>query len=195
MKLPLNCTVDYIPDFLSKAEAEELYRLLIDEYHLDKARVMIEAGGKLIETDGFKILFLTERLKNDNSRPEHIHGKSYVWEGAMARLRERVEKLMNKEFELAMCLYYPDGNFFAPYHNDQETSGHETILPSISLGEEREFCFKDNGSGDEYSLDLADGSLLVMGAYCQSRYMHSLPKRSKYKNGRINITFREPGFQ
>lgn len=195
MKLPLNCTVDYIPDFLSKAEAEELYRLLIDEYHLDKARVMIEAGGKLIETDGFKILFLTERLKNDNSRPEHIHGKSFVWEGAMARLRERVEKLMNKEFELAMCLYYPDGNFFAPYHNDQETSGHETILPSISLGEEREFCFKDNGSGDEYSLDLADGSLLVMGAYCQSRYMHSLPKRSKYKNGRINITFREPGFQ
>ena len=195
MKLPLNCTVDYIPDFLSKAEAEELYRLLIDEYHLDKARVMIEAGGKLIETDGFKILFLTERLKNDNSRPEHIHGKSFVWEGAMARLRERVEKLMNKEFELAMCLYYPDGNFFAPYHNDQETSGHKTILPSISLGEEREFCFKDNGSGDEYSLDLADGSLLVMGAYCQSRYMHSLPKRSKYKNGRINITFREPGFQ
>lgn len=195
MRLPLNCTVDYFSDFLSEEESKELYTSLIDEYHLDKARVVIEAGGKIIETDGFKITFLAERLKSNNSRPEHVHGPSFVYAGPIAKLKERVENLLNKEFELAMCLYYPDGNHFAPFHNDQETSGHETIIPSISLGEVREFCFKENQSEEEYSLDLANGSLLVMGAYCQSRYTHSLLKNNQYKKGRINITFREPGFK
>ncbi|MFT5123383.1 MAG: alkylated DNA repair dioxygenase AlkB [Verrucomicrobiales bacterium] len=113
----------------------------------------------------------------------------------MATLRERVEQLLSKHFELAMCLYYPDGNFYAPYHFDQETSGAQTILPSLSLGEVRTFSFRENSSGEVYSLDLGHGSLLVMGAYCQSTYEHSLPKNPLHKNGRINITFREPDFK
>jgi AraC-like DNA-binding protein len=195
MKIPLNCSVDYLSDFLNKEESLELYQNLINEYRLNESRLIIMAGGKRIKTDSFKILFSTERLIKLNSHPENIHGKTFVWSGLMAKLRERIEKLLNKEFEIAMCLYYPDGNYFAPYHFDQETSGDETILPSISLGEIRKFSFKENVSEDVYSLDLANGSLLIMGDYCQDRYTHSLPKNPKYKNGRINITFREPGFK
>ena len=195
MKLPLNCTVDYFADFLDQAEAAELYRVLIEEYHLDKARLIVEAGGKTIETDSFKILFSTAELIEQNSHPEHIHGKCHVWSGAMATLREKVEHLLERQFEIAMCLYYPDGNYFAGYHFDQQTSGPQTILPSISLGEVREFRFRENSSGDVYSLDLANGSLLIMGEFCQNRFEHSLPKDPQYKNGRINITFREPAFK
>ncbi|WP_343328358.1 alpha-ketoglutarate-dependent dioxygenase AlkB [Polaribacter staleyi] len=195
MKLPLNCTATYINDFLSDEEASELYSILINKYKLDQSRIIIQAGGKLIKTDSFKILFATERLMKQNSHPEEVHGKCFVWDGPMARLREKVERLLNKDFELAMCLYYPDGNFFAPYHSDQETSGYNTILPSISLGEVREFSFNDKATNEVYNLDLANGSLLVMGAYCQTRYTHSLLQNSKYKKGRINITFRESSFQ
>ena len=113
----------------------------------------------------------------------------------MARLRQRVEELTGQEFELAMCLYYPDGSHFAPYHSDQETSGHNTILPSLSLGEVREFCFRENSTGEIFSLELDHGSLLVMGDHCQARYEHTLPRNSAYNKGRINITFREPAFQ
>lgn len=109
----------------------------------------------------------------------------------MDRLKSKVENLLNKEFELAMCLYYPR-NYFAPHHNDQTTSEFKTILPSISLGAEREFNFNDKISNEAYSLDLANGSLLIMGSYCQSRYTHSLLQNTKYKKGRIHITFREP---
>lgn len=195
MKLPLNCTTDYIDDFLSEEEANELYSTLINDYQLDQERIILKVGEKLIETDSFKILFCTERMIEENTHPEEIHGKSFIWSGAMALLREKVERLLNKEFELAMCLYYPDGNFFAPYHSDQQTSGYNTILPSISLGAVREFSFKDKANEEVYSLDLANGSVLVMGAHCQERYMHSLLQNPKYKNGRINITFREPKFQ
>lgn len=195
MELPLNCTANYISDFLSNEEANELYSILITKYRLDQSRLIIQAGGKLIKTDSFKILFATERLIKQNSHPEEIHGKCFIWAGSMTKLKEKVERLLNKDFELAMCLYYPDGNYFAPHHSDQETSGYNTILPSISLGEVREFSFNDKANNEVYSLDLANGSLLVMGAHCQTRYTHSLPQNSKYKKGRINITFREPNFK
>ncbi len=58
-----------------------------------------------------------------------------------------------------------------------------------------QFCFKENGAEEVYSLDLASGSLLLMGEHCQSRYEHGLPKNPNYENGRINITFRDPSFK
>lgn len=94
-----------------------------------------------------------------------------------------------------LALWYPDGNYFAEYHYDQQTSGATTILPSLSLGTVREFAFRENETRGVYSLDLAHGSLLVMGEGCQENYMHSLPKNPKYKTGRINITFREANFK
>ncbi|WP_439128845.1 alpha-ketoglutarate-dependent dioxygenase AlkB [Polaribacter sp.] len=195
MNLPPNCEIDYITDFLSKEESNELYNILIEKYKLDQSRIIINNGDDLIKTDSFKILFASETLINKNSHPEEIHGKSFLWEGPLNKLKQKVEDLLNKKFELAMCLYYPDGNYFAPYHSDQETSGFNTILPSISLGEVREFSFSDKTTNELYNFDLANGSLLVMGAHCQSRYTHSLLQDSKYKKGRINITFREPTFQ
>ena len=80
------------------------------------------------------------------------------------------------------------------YHYDQMTSGDNTILPSLSLGTVRAFSFKENATEDIYTLDLAHGSLLVMGKGCQENYMHSLLKDPKYKLPRINITFREASF-
>lgn len=194
-RLPLNCIVDYLTGFLSAAEASELYQTLIDDYQIDEARLTIEAGGRTIETDSFKILFSTKELMAQNTHPEHIHGAVYPWNGAMARLRKKIETLVGRKFEIAMCLYYPDGNYFAPYHSDQQTSGTTTILPSISLGEVREFVFRENESGEIFSLDLDHGSLLMMGDFCQNRYEHSLLKDSRYQQGRIKITFREASYQ
>lgn len=196
MKLPLRCTVDYINNFLNTSEAQALFNELINNYQIDKARMVKEAGGKLIETDGFKIIFLTQDLKNQNSHPEEIHGKSFVFNGEMAKLKKKVEHSLNRSFDLAMCLYYPDGSFYAPYHSDQQTAGEEhTILPSISIGEEREFSFRRKATKRCYNLMLANGSILIMGAHCQSRYEHSLLKDPKYTQSRINITFRDRNFQ
>lgn len=195
VKLPLNCEVEYFSNFLTENEATQIFQDLIEKYEISKSRLVIEAGGRTIETDSFKILFVSERIMTLNSHPESIHGRSFLWEGKLADLRNKIEKFTNKKFEIAMCLYYPNGNYFAPFHFDQQTSGEKTIIPSISLGAEREFAFKENTNGQIYSLNLAHGSLLLMRDFCQSRYVHSLVKNSKYKKGRINITFREPEFK
>ncbi|YCM45128.1 alpha-ketoglutarate-dependent dioxygenase AlkB [Verrucomicrobiaceae bacterium 227] len=194
-RLPLNCTIDYLADFLNPEEANELYRTLTEDYHLDKEKLVVEAAGKMVETDSYKILFSTAELIAQNTHPQHIHGKCYPWAGAMDRLRQKVEDLTGQTFEIAMCLFYPDGNYFAPYHSDQMTSGEATILPSLSLGEVRKFEFRENDNGGLYSLDLDHGSLLVMGRDSQTRYQHSLPRDPGYQRGRINITFREASFK
>ena len=195
MKLPLDCNANYVQDFLTEKEANTLYTSLMDTYKIDQARLVIKAGGETIETDSFKLLFASEELILQNSHPKEIHGASHVFTGAMRALKEKVEQQLQKEFPLAMCLYYPNGNYFAPHHSDQETSGADTILPSISLGEVREFHFMHKENHEEYGLDLAHGSMLVMGVHCQERYTHSLPQNMNYKKGRINITFREANFK
>lgn len=195
MKLPLNCSVDYLSDFLTAEEAGELYDTLIDEYKLDEERLILNVGDQIIETDSFRILFATKAIIEQNSHHHSVQGKAFEWTGLMQELRDKVEKFIGKKYELAMCLYYPDGNHFAPYHFDQQTSGYKTILPSISLGTVRKFSFKEIGAEEVYSFNLDNGSLLVMGDYCQNRYVHSLPKDGDCKKGRINITFREPDFK
>ncbi len=194
MILPINCEVEYLPEFINTSEAEQLYDALINEYHLDKARLILDVGGRKIETDSYKALFATERVIAHKAYMKGVHGKVFKWTGLMQDLREKIEKFTGKVYEVAMCIYYPDGNSFAPYHSDHETSGFKTILPSLSLGATRDFSFKETDTGEVYSLDLANGSLLVMGDYCQQRYTHSLPKDVNCKSSRINITFREPSF-
>lgn len=195
MKLPLDCTVEYVQEFLTKNEANTLYDVLINEYKIHEEQLILKINGETFVTDSFKILFATKKLIDLNSHPESVHGKAFEWSGFMAKLKKRVEDFTEKNFDLAMCLYYPNGNYFAPYHFDQQTSGYKTILPSVSLGEVREFSFKKNDTEKTYSLDLANGSLLIMKDYSQERYTHSLLKNPSYKNGRINITFREVDFK
>jgi len=194
MELPLDCQVAYLKSFLSKEEADVLFTILKDQYKIDHAQLVVQAGGQRIKTDSFKILFTSRELKNKNSHPEEVHGANHLFAGAMAKLKRNVEDLVGKEYDLAMCLYYPNGNFFSPYHSDQETSGKNTILPSISLGARRTFSFKHKTNEDQYSLELDHGSILIMGDNCQSRYMHSLQKDPMCIEDRINITFRDGNF-
>jgi hypothetical protein len=195
IKLPLDCDLTYIENFFSDEEAWRLYHLLIQEYQLDQKRFILDYGDHQIVTDSFKILFADQDLIDRNSHPEHIHGKSYVWCDAMQELKTRVQKVTGKAFPLAMALYYPDGNYFAEFHSDQKTSGDATILPSLSLGAERIFTFRHQTTEETYTIELAHGSLLIMGKGCQDNYMHSLPKDPDCQEGRINITFRDANFQ
>lgn len=194
-QLPLNCDVKYYENFISKEDAWKMYHILIKDNKIQNERLILETPNGIIETDGFKIFFATQELIDRKSHPEHIHGKSFVWNGIFEELRSKVESVTGKVYELAMVLYYPDGNFFAEYHYDQQTSGVNTLLPSISLGEIRTFSFKENTTQKTFNIDLDHGSMILMGKGCQENYMHSLLKDSKYQNGRINITFREPNFQ
>ena len=194
MKLPLNCEAEYLCDFLPIEKANELF-IELSAIVNSATYVPQTEDGKTFEVDFGKVMFLDQKLLDDNSFPEEHWGPTRFWTNRLSSLKDKIESYTDHKFEVCVLIYYPDGNSGVGFHSDYSAFGDTTIIPSISLGEEREFEFREKESGLVFSQILENGSLVVMGKHCQNRYEHSLPVNSKYKNPRINLTFRKYGFK
>ena len=96
------------------------------------------------------------------------------------------------EFNVCLLNYYQDGSQRIGWHSDREELGRSTPIVSISLGTSRQFLIrsKTDGIHDRASITMTNGSMIVMENICQLKYLHSVPKESEVKDGRINLTFR-----
>jgi len=65
-----------------------------------------------------------------------------------------------------------------------------TLIAVISLGAERNFCIKNDKSGEVTKFKLSNGSLAVMNPICQKEYKHAILKEKKVKDKRLSLTFR-----
>ena len=76
--------------------------------------------------------------------------------------------------------------------DDEKELGTDPIIASLSFGANRDFIFKHktDRSIENVKLHLKSGSLLLMLGSTQHYWKHSLPKRLKVKEPRINLTFR-----
>lgn len=193
MKLPLNCEAEYIANLLPKNEADMLFSELCELVHNTPYRPTT-INETAVEVDFKKILFLDQQLIDEERFPENIWGPTHLYTSRLEKLKESVQHFTQHEFRVCVLIYYPDGHSGVSYHSDLTAFGDTSVIPSISLGEERIFLFRDKESSEEYSLILEHGSSIVMGMHCQNRYEHSLPVNPKYKKPRINLTFRKYGF-
>jgi hypothetical protein len=193
MKLPLKCEAEYFQDFLTKTESEQLYNHLITDFNLADANSFRLQNGDLIKLNFGKTIFMDEDIFNKNLLPSSIWGNTAVWSEKMRALKRKVELHTSRKFEVCVCIFYPDGNSGVDFHSDYLAYGDTSYIPSISLGEEREFVLREKDNFQRYEINLANGSLIIMGEECQELYEHSLPTNPKYKNGRVNLTFRKFG--
>lgn len=192
MTLPLNCAASYHPNFLSPAEAQALYRYILEDCNIDAHR--IETPGQTLVKSAFgKLMFIDEELRPDF--PEHAYGKNFGWPPEMLPLKQRVEAHTGRCFATCVCIWYPDGRIGVDYHADRPAFGDTTVLPSLSLGAERNFRLRENATGKVLELLLEEGSMVIMGKHCQERYEHCLPEDPECTEGRINLTFRQVGYQ
>lgn len=122
-------------------------------------------------------------------------GQTYqatLWQQDLQKLSQKLTELLHTEFNSVLCNYYRHGLDKMGRHRDNEKElGDRPIIASISLGATREFRLygvKDKKLA--FKLDLAHGDLLVMSGDLQEHYAHEIPRQSKIKEGRINLTFR-----
>jgi alkylated DNA repair dioxygenase AlkB len=73
--------------------------------------------------------------------------------------------------------------------NEKEIIAASSIA-SVSLGAARKFAFKHATTNERIDIELANGSLLDMKGTIQQYWYHSLPKTTRIKELRINLTFR-----
>ncbi|WP_147676913.1 alpha-ketoglutarate-dependent dioxygenase AlkB [Algibacter pacificus] len=193
MKLPLNCEVEYFSDFLEQDCANTLFAELIDI--VEKTDFSPKTADGITHDVNFgKMMFLDENLLVTNRFPEEHWGPTRAWTESLKKLQNKIEKFTKQKFEVCVLICYPDGNSGVDFHSDFSAFGDTSIISSISLGEEREFKFREKESKQELSQTLKNGSLIIMGEHCQEQYEHSLPINPKYKGSRINLTFRKYGF-
>ena len=194
MKLNLNCSVEYIQSFLSKNDCDELFNELLTYKELTTPLKIKMNNGEYFQEKYGKMMFLDEELFENGKFPELVWGPNKIWSEKMAFLKKSIEKHTGIKFETCVCIFYPNGNSGVDFHSDYIAFGDTTIIPSLSIGEERIFQLREKETGKVNELKLENGSLLVMGEYCQERYEHALPLNSDYKKPRINLTFRKYGF-
>ena len=94
------------------------------------------------------------------------------------------------EFNSVFCNLYQNGDNYIGWHADDEPGLASDIIASISLGATRDFKVRRNSDNKTWTYALADGDLAVMYGDCQEKYKHSVPKRKKVHEPRINLTFR-----
>ncbi|NNM17235.1 MAG: DNA repair protein [Croceitalea sp.] len=195
MEPQIHEVISYQDDFLKKEEANSLFKHLIKYDDLTEMMVMQAATGDTFKCNFGKMMFIDNDLIATNKFPAIIWGTSTSWSEEMLTIKQRVEQLTQTEFKTCVCIYYPDGNSGVDFHSDRSAFGDTSILPSLSLGEERKFCLRNIKSKEETCMVLKHGSLVVMQNGCQEHYEHSLPINPAYKNPRINITFRKYGYE
>lgn len=114
------------------------------------------------------------------------------WPDCLTELRALVCDAARIPFNSMLGNLYRNGRDYMGWHSDDEASlGQAPVIASVSLGVVRPFVLRRKEDHQRrYSLDLAHGSLLVMQGATQHAWQHSLPRRLKINQPRINLTFR-----
>jgi tRNA G10 N-methylase Trm11/alkylated DNA repair dioxygenase AlkB len=94
-------------------------------------------------------------------------------------------------FNVCLLNFYQDGTQRIGWHADREEIGRTTPIASVSLGTTRQFLIRSQANfHDRCTLQLKNGSMVVMEPICQVKYLHSIAKEPEIQDGRINLTFR-----
>lgn len=113
------------------------------------------------------------------------------WTKELLALKQIAENITGHTFNSCLLNLYHTGEEGMAWHSDDERSlVKDGAIASFSFGAARKFSLKHRNTGQTASVILESGSLLVMKGTTQTHWLHSIPKSTKIKTPRINLTFR-----
>jgi alkylated DNA repair dioxygenase AlkB/uncharacterized protein YerC len=116
-----------------------------------------------------------------------------IWTPPLLSIKNKIEKITKHHFNSVLLNQYRHGKDSVAWHSDDEPElGKEPIIASVSFGATRQFMLKHKFKADikPISLNLNNGSLLLMKGKTQECWLHQVPKTGKEVATRINLTFR-----
>ncbi|MBC1262318.1 alpha-ketoglutarate-dependent dioxygenase AlkB [Synechococcus sp. BSF8S] len=117
------------------------------------------------------------------------------WSEPLRQIREALAATLGWRFNSVLLNRYRDGDGAMGWHADDEAELEpQAPIASLSLGATRSFRLRPRARQAEgvrpISLELGHGDLLVMDPPTQQHWLHSLPRRRRVSQERLNLTFR-----
>lgn len=118
--------------------------------------------------------------------------KPHEWTNELLEIKAKIETVAQVKFTSALLNFYRNEKDSMGWHRDNEKElGDNPVIGSVSFGATRIFQLRDyKNKGTTKSVDLTNGSFLLMYGETQHIWEHRLPKTSRQTGKRINITFR-----
>jgi alkylated DNA repair dioxygenase AlkB len=187
LNLP-DAEIKFYETFLSLSERDYLYKNLLAEinWQQDKIRVF----NKEYFTPRLSAWYADENLNYSYSG---VLLKPNPWTASLLLLRDKLNKLLGHNFNSVLVNLYRTGLDSMGWHQDNEKElGKNPIIASLSLGQSRVFQLKHikNKALGTKTIELTNGSLLLMQGSTQHYWKHQVPKTNKSISPRINLTFR-----
>lgn len=185
--LPRDGEVFYYPDFFSKSESAHFFDSLQDQVNWTQSP--IKMFGKEV---------LQPRLTawyGDSGVCYSYSGLSMepqIWSNELELIKSKIELSQHVQFNGVLLNRYRDEKDSMGWHRDNEKElGKKPTIGSVSFGETRVFEFRHiEDKKIKISLELEDGSLLIMRGETQHYWQHRLLKQKSKCQERINLTFR-----
>lgn len=132
----------------------------------------------------------------DNDRPYTYSGiqlQPKPWNTMLSWIRGELLKVSCHDFNSVLLNWYRSGEDHISWHTDAEPElGKNPIIASVNFGASRRFLLRRiDDHQTKIEIPLHHGSLLIMSGALQHHWQHSVPKQSKVKDSRINMTFRK----
>jgi alkylated DNA repair dioxygenase AlkB len=116
-----------------------------------------------------------------------------AWTPLLLSVKADIEQRLALAFNSVLLNWYRDGNDSVAWHADDEVElGANPQIASLSFGLTRRFELKHKQRKElgKLTLELGDGSLLLMGNNLQQHWLHQIPKQPGLTGSRLNLTFR-----
>lgn len=186
LKLPTEL-MEYLPNTFSRQESADLMQKL--KATIRWKQETIQMYGKLLNTPRLTAWY------GENSKTYAFSGKKYdpdPWTPELLFIKHRVEQAAGIVFNSVLLNDYRNGSDSVAWHADDEPElGINPVIASVSFGQARRFDVRHKQDHKQkYSVELENGSLLIMKGDLQHNWEHQVPKSTKALNERINLTFR-----
>ncbi len=184
--LPYDGVTSYFGKIFSEEEANGYFQKLMTEIQWKSDEAVI--FGKLIETKRKVAWYGNESFSYTYSGRTKT---ALPWTGTLLEIKEKIEKISGETFNSCLLNLYHNGSEGMAYHSDGEKDLKDNgAISSVSFGAERKFHFKHKTTKELVSLNLENGSLLMMKDVTQKFWLHRLPTTAKVNEPRISLTFR-----
>lgn len=184
-----NLSVKYIENFFDFDQSQLYMKHLTND--INWKREKIRMWGREIVTKK-RIAWYADEGKSYTYSGSTFHPDQ--WNELLLEIKKYVEQYIKFQFNSVLLNEYPNGKVGMGWHSDDERElGIDPIIASLSFGANRDFIFKHktDKSFENIKIHLKSGSLLLMLGSTQHHWKHSLPKRLKVREPRINLTFRK----